>query len=69
MATEAQMRANHKYRSKAYDRLELQLKKGLRDRWRASAEAKGLSLTAYIVQVMEAAEAAQASLDDNMPEP
>lgn len=54
MATEAQIRANIKYRAKAYDRVELLLKKGLRDRWKARAEAQGLSLTAYITQVMEA---------------
>lgn len=53
MATEAQIRANIKYRAKAYDRVELLLKKGLRDRWKARAEAQGLSLTSYITQVME----------------
>lgn len=55
MATEAQRRANHKYRAKVYDQLNLQIKKGLRDRWKACAEAQGLSLTAYITKVMEAA--------------
>lgn len=55
MATEAQRRANHKYRAKTYDQLNLQIKKGLRDRWKACAEAKGISLTAYITQIMEAA--------------
>lgn len=55
MATEAQIRANHKYRAKNYDQLNLQLKKGLREHWKACAEAQGLSLTAYITQVMEAA--------------
>lgn len=72
MATEAQRRANHKYRAKTYDCLSLQLKKGLRDHWKAHAEAQGLSLTAYITQVMEAAcgpVETQASPGNNMPEP
>lgn len=54
-SSEAQIRAQMKYRAKNYDQLNLQLKKGLRDRWKACAEAQGLSLTAYITQVMEAA--------------
>lgn len=72
MASEAQIRANMKYRAKTYDRVELLLKKGLRDHWKAHAEAQGLSLTSYITQVMEAACGpleAQASPGDNMPEP
>ncbi len=55
MATEAQMRANHKYRAKTYDRIELQVPKGTRDRWRALAEQEGKSLTAYIVSRVEGA--------------
>lgn len=55
MATEAQIRANHKYRAKAYDRIELQVPKGTRDRWRALAELEGKSLTAYIVSRVEGA--------------
>lgn len=55
MVTEAQMRANHKYRAKAYDRIELTVPKGTRDRWRALAEAEGKSLTAYIVSRVEGA--------------
>lgn len=72
MATEAQNRAKSKYRAKAYDQITLSVKKGLRDRWKSCAEARGLSLTAYITQVMEAACGSvdvQASHDDNMPEP
>lgn len=55
MASEAQIRANHKYRAKAYDRIELQVPKGTRDRWRALAEQEGKSLTAYIVSRVEGA--------------
>jgi len=55
MATPAQIRAKDKYRAKAYDRIELQVAKGTRDRWRALAEAEGKSLTAYIVGRVEGA--------------
>lgn len=44
-----------KYRAKAYDRIELQVPKGTRDRWRALAEREGKSLTAYIVSRVEGA--------------
>ena len=55
MTSEAQIRANHKYRAKAYDRIELTVPKGTRDRWRALAEQEGKSLTAYIVSRVEGA--------------
>lgn len=55
MASEAQVRATMKYRAKAYDRIELQVSKGTRDRWRALAEQEGKSLTAYIVSRVEGA--------------
>ena len=55
MASEAQVRAAMKYRAKAYDRIELQVPKGTRDRWRALAEAEGKSLNAYIVSRVEGA--------------
>lgn len=55
MATEAQMKATRKYRAKTYDRIELQVPKGTRDRWRALAEQEGKSLTAYIVSRVEGA--------------
>lgn len=55
MASEAQIRANHKYRAKTYDRIEVQVPKGTRDRWRALAEQEGKSLNAYIVSRVEGA--------------
>ena len=55
MASEAQMKATRKYRAKTYDRIELQVPKGTRDRWRALAEQEGKSLTAYIVSRVEGA--------------
>lgn len=55
MASEAQLKANHKYRAKAYDQINIQVAKGTRDRWRALAEQEGKSLTAYIVSRVEGA--------------
>lgn len=72
MYRESQGRANRKYREKMYDQINVTVKKGLRDHWKACAEAQGLSLTSYITQVMEAAcgpVETQASTDNNMPEP
>lgn len=53
--SESQMRANHKYRAKAYDQINITVPKGTRDRWRALAELEGKSLTAYIVSRVEGA--------------
>lgn len=52
--SEAQKRATLKYKSKAYDRFELQLKKGLKDKYKAQADKCGMSLNAYIVSLIEA---------------
>ena len=52
--SEAQKRATMKYNQKTYDRLELQLKKGKKDEYRAQAAAHGLSLNAYIISLLEA---------------
>lgn len=51
--SEAQKRATRKYQEKAYDRLELQLKKGNKERYREYAESKGMSLNAYITHLIE----------------
>lgn len=55
MTSEAQIKATRKYRDKAYDRIEVTVVKGTRDRWRALAEAEGKSLNAYIVSRVEGA--------------
>ncbi len=55
MVSEAQGRATRKYRAKAYDRIEVTVPKGTRDRWRALAEEEGKSLNAYIVSRVEGA--------------
>lgn len=55
MLSEAQIKAKNKYRSKAYDMIQIATPKGTRDRWRALAEQEGKSLTAYIVSRVEGA--------------
>jgi len=69
MATKAQIRANNKYRNKTYDRIEVQVPKGTRDRWRALAEMEGRSLNAYIVSRVEGAYVhAEGICDEPSPE-
>ncbi len=51
--SEAQKRATMKYRAKAYDRVDLQLKKGTREIYKAQAEKRGMSLNAYIISLIE----------------
>ena len=46
--SKAHIKATNKYIAKAYDRVNLTLPKGDKDRVRAYAESKGLSLNAYI---------------------
>jgi len=55
MTSDAQIRATRKYRDKAYDRIEVTVAKGVRERWRALAEAEGKSLNAYIISRVEGA--------------
>lgn len=51
--SEAQKRATLKYRDKACDRIEIVVKKGLKDQYKAYAAARGLSLNAYIIELIE----------------
>lgn len=53
MKTEAQKRASAKYRQQK-EMISIEVPKGTRERWKASAEAAGMSLTAYIVSLVEA---------------
>ncbi len=46
--SKAHIKATNKYIAKAYDRVNLTLPKGDKERIRAYAEDKGLSLNAYI---------------------
>lgn len=54
MLTEAQKKANQKYCAKAYDQIKLLVPKGKREEIKAVATAKGLSLNAYIISLIEA---------------
>lgn len=45
----ARTRANRKYNDRVYDRVAIRVHKGVRDLWRASADARGLSLAGLIV--------------------
>ena len=46
--TEAQKKANAKYIAKAYDRIELKVKKGRKDLIKAHAESKGESINGFL---------------------
>ena len=53
--TEARARANRKYEAKTYDRVSVILPKGKKAEIQAAAGAAGLSVNAWIGQVIEAA--------------
>lgn len=46
--SQAHIKASNKYNAKAYDRINVNVKKGEREKIKAHAEAKGLSLNGYI---------------------
>ena len=51
--SEAQKRATLKYRDKAYEQMNLQVKRGTKDIYKAQAAKRGLSLNAYIISLIE----------------
>ena len=51
--TEAGKNATIKYRKANLETFHLDLPKGKKDEYKAKAEAKGMSLTAYIVSLIE----------------
>lgn len=53
MYTQAQNKATQKYQKKAYDSIQFRVKKGLRDKYNEYAAKRGLSLSAYIQQLIE----------------
>ena len=53
--SKAQIKATSRYESKAYDKVLLRLEKGKRDKIKAHAEKKGMSLNAYIVSLIDEA--------------
>ena len=54
--TDAQKRATAKYNAKAYDRIEIKVKKGQKEVIQKRAEKQGKSLNSYIVALIEADE-------------
>ena len=51
--TEAQKRASIKYLSESTDNIQIRVKKGDKNRYKDHAQAKGVSLTALIVELLE----------------
>ena len=51
---EAQKKASMKYLSEKTDDIRIRVPKGKKDEYKAQAAAHGLSLNAYIVQLLEA---------------
>lgn len=51
--SEAQKNATLKYKAKTYEKLNLDVKIGTKDKWKAQAAKNGLSLTAYITKLIE----------------
>ena len=53
MYTQAQNKATQKYQKKAYDSIQFRVKKGLREKYNEYAAKRGLSLSAYIQQLID----------------
>lgn len=51
--TDAQKRATAKYNAKAYDRIEIKVKKGQKEIIQKHADEQGKSLNSYIVDLIE----------------
>ncbi len=51
--TEAKKRANERFNAKTYDQIKVVVKKGDRDKIKAYAESKELSLNSYITTLIE----------------
>lgn len=51
---DAQKRATAKYNAKAYDRIEIKVKKGQKEKIQAHAEQVNKSLNSYIVDLIDA---------------
>lgn len=51
--TEAQKRASIKYMAKKTDDIRLRVRAGLKDKYKAEAEKRGMSMTQFIVNCVE----------------
>lgn len=49
MLTDSQRKANRKWRDANYDKICVQVRRGIREDWKKSADARGLSLAGLIV--------------------
>ena len=65
--SEAQKRATLKYRKENYARINLDLKKEKKDQYKAQAAARGMSLNAYIVSLLEADAPSAFAVADAVP--
>ena len=52
--SEAQKKATLKYRKENYSRISLDLKKDKKEKYKAQAERRGMTLNAYIISLLEA---------------
>jgi uncharacterized protein (DUF1778 family) len=48
MVTEARLRANKKYIAKTYDKIDVRVPKGEKDKIKSWAESQGMSLAEYV---------------------
>lgn len=67
MYTEARNKATQKYAAKAYDRIELKIKKGDKDKLKKFAAENGLSVSALIVQAVNALAKSQSKVEPLEP--
>lgn len=51
--SKAHIKASNKYNAKAYDRLNIMVKKGQKEKIQERANSLGLSLNGYITQLIE----------------
>ena len=51
--SDARYKANKKWNTENYEQMNLSVPKGTKDKYAKAAEAKGLSMTAYIVEAVE----------------
>lgn len=51
--SEAQKRATLKYRDKAYERMEILVKRGMKEELKAHAAKQGLSFNSYVLHLIE----------------
>ena len=52
-ASEAKMRYIDEYNKENYEKVTLQVKKGVRDLWRKYADRRGLSMVGYVTEAIE----------------